>query len=64
MQGSITNPEPLDNPAIRRRMHQLVAIAALLFPALTLTIVASFVDILRIGQAGPLTWPVPSLPGS
>jgi hypothetical protein len=43
---SIANPEPPENPAIGRRMYQLVAFAAIVFSALLGAMVASFVGIL------------------
>jgi hypothetical protein len=43
---SLANPEPPENPAIRRRMYRLVAFAAIVFSALLGAMAASFVGIL------------------
>jgi membrane protein YdbS with pleckstrin-like domain len=46
MRNSIINPEPPDNPAIRRQMFQLAAFAAVLLSALLAAMISSFVGIL------------------
>lgn len=46
MANSITNPDAPENAAIRRQIHHLVVFAALLFSALLVAMVLSFVRIL------------------
>jgi hypothetical protein len=43
---SIANPEPPENPAIRSRLHHLVALAAIFFTASLAAMTASFIGIL------------------